>query len=81
MGSKYYGYLVFKVVAKLKYLAAIIGGHVLAWLPPIVRYMTKQNSIWSKALKWNCVLSDKHIFQEITFIPEFPGSNFLPPTF
>ena len=58
--------LVFKVVAKLKYLVAIISGHVLAWLPPIVRFMTKQNSISSKALimpltKWNCVLSQKHL--------------------
>ena len=46
-------YLVFKVVAKLTYLVAIIGGHVTAKLPAklpyIVKFMTKQNSIWSKA--------------------------------
>ena len=43
-------YLVFKVhvVAKLTYLVAIIGGHVTAKLPHILRFMTKQNSIWSK---------------------------------
>ena len=56
--------MVFKVVAKLTYLVATIGGHVTARLPPIVRFMTKQNSIWSKALImpltiWNCVLSYK----------------------
>ena len=50
------------VAAKLTYLAAIIGGHVTAKLPHILRFMTKQNSIWSKALImpltiWNCVLS------------------------
>ena len=43
-------YLVFKVVAKLTYLVAIIGGHVTAQVPHIVRFMTKQYSIWSKAL-------------------------------
>ena len=43
-------YLVFKVVAKLTYLVAIIGDHVTAQLLPIVRFTTKQNSIWSKAL-------------------------------
>ena len=58
-------YLVFMVVAKLSYLVAIFGGHVTAGLPPIVRFKTKQNSIWSKALimplnVWNCVLSNKH---------------------
>ena len=56
--------------------------------------MTKQNSIWSKALImpltiWNCVLSYKQgnysvkiglFFQIITFITEFPGSNSLLPT-
>ena len=57
-------YLVFKVVAEQAYLVAIIGGHVTDQLPPIVRFMTKQNSIWSKALImpmtiWNCVLSYK----------------------
>ena len=40
--------------------------------------------------KWNCLInlsitcSSLKIglfFQEITLIPEFPGSNFLPPTF
>ena len=41
-----------------------MGGTVIAQLPPIVRFMTKQNSIWSKALImpltiWNCVLSHK----------------------
>ena len=56
--------LVFKIVAKLTYQVAIMGGYVTAWLPPIVRFMTKQNSIWSKALTmpltiWNYVLSYK----------------------
>ena len=55
-------YPIFKVVAKLTYVVAIIGGHVTARLLPIIRFMTKQNSIWSKALImpltiWNCVLS------------------------
>ena len=85
------------MVAKLTYPVAVIGGHVAAQLPPIVRFMTKHNSVWSEALimpltLWNCVLSDKqkqksyfsenlHVLQEITFITEFPGSNFLLPTF
>ena len=86
-------YLLFKVVAKLTYLVAIIGGHVTALLSPIVRFMTKQNSIWSKALImpltiWNCILSYKHnfavkislLFQKNTSITEFPGSNCLLPT-
>ena len=60
-----YNNLVFKVVAKLTYLVAITGGHETARLPPMVSFMTKQNSIWSKALImpltiWNCVLSYKH---------------------
>ena len=63
-------------------------------LQSIVRFKTKQNSIWSKALImpliiWKCVLSHKHkiIFSEnqlavpkITFITECPGTNFLLPT-
>ena len=64
-------YLEFKSVAKLTYLVAIIGGHVTAWLPPIVRYMTKQNFKWSKALimpltRWNLCLSykQKNYFSE-----------------
>ena len=87
--------MVFKAVAKLTYPVANIGGCVTAWLPPIVNFMTKQNSIWSKALImpltiWNCVLSINIriisvkiglFFQEITFRTEFPGSNFLLPTF
>ena len=43
-------YLVFKVAAKLTYIVAITGEHETAKLPQIVRFMTKQNSIWSKAL-------------------------------
>ena len=43
-------YLVFKVVAKLTYLVTIICGHETAGLPSVVSFMTKQNSIWSKAL-------------------------------
>ena len=35
-------YLVLKVVAKLTYLVAIIGGHNTARLPPIIRFMTKK---------------------------------------
>ena len=64
-------YLVFKVVAKLTYLVAIIGSLVTTRLPLLVRFMTKQNSIWSKALImpltiWNCVLSykQKNYFSE-----------------
>ena len=30
------------MAAKLTFLVAIISGHVTAWLPPIVRFMTKQ---------------------------------------
>ena len=89
------GYLVFKVIAKLTYLVAILGGHVTAWLPPIIRLMIKQNSIWSKALLmpltiWNCVcltmgrVSSVKIglfFQEIIFRTEFPGSDSVLPTF
>ena len=41
-------YLEFKVVAKLTYLVAIIGGHVIARLPPVVRFMTKHNSIYGQ---------------------------------
>ena len=82
-------YLVLKVVAKLAHLVAIIGGHVTAQFPPIVKFITKHNSILSKALImpltiWNRVcLINKRIssfsvqillfFQEITFITEFPG--------
>ena len=76
----------FKVEAKVTYLVAVIGGHVAALLPPIVRFMTKQNSIWSKALImpltiWDCVLSYKQkycfsgnrlVLQRITFKTEFP---------
>ena len=66
-------------------------------LPPIVRLTTKQNckGMGLKALIiplpiWNCVyLINRRIisvkiglfFQEITFIIEFPGSNFLLHTF
>ena len=58
-------YLLFKTVAKLTSMVAIFGGHVTAGLPPIVRFKTKQNYIWSKALIMpltigNCVLSYKH---------------------
>ena len=54
------------VVAKLTYLVANICGLVTTRLPPLVRFMTKQNSIWSKALImpltiWNCVLSYGHM--------------------
>ena len=46
-------------------LVAKTGGHITAQLPPVlvvVRFKTKQNSIWPKALTmpltiWNCVLS------------------------
>ena len=79
------------VVAKLTYLKAIIVDHVTAKLPHIVRFMTKQNYIWSKALImpltiWNCVLSDKKknyfsVKISLFFQTEFPGSNFLLLTF
>ena len=42
-----------EVGSKLTYLVATIGGHVTAHLPPapvVVKFKTKQNSIWSKAL-------------------------------
>ena len=81
------------VVAKLTYLVAIFGGHVTAGLPPIVRFKTKQNSIWSKALImpltiWNCVLfyTHKNFFSENQLavpknnfhtITNFPGRNVL----
>ena len=75
-------YLVFKVIAKLTYLVAIIGGHITAWLPPIIRFMTKQNSIWSKALimpltTWNCVLSykQKNYFRAIPAKFTTPGGT------
>ena len=48
----------------------MIGGQVTAQFPPIVIFMTKQNSIGSKALImpltiWNCVLSyKKNYFSE-----------------
>ena len=46
----------------ITYPVANIGDSVIAQLPPFVRYMTKHNSIWSKALImpltiWNYVLS------------------------
>ena len=49
------------MVANLTYPVANIGGHVIAHLPSFVRFMTKHNSIWSKALIMplairNCVL-------------------------
>ena len=54
-------YLVGKAVANLTHLVANIGGYITTWLISIVRFMTKQNSIWSKVLImpltiWNCVL-------------------------
>ena len=83
-----------KVVAKLTYPVANIGGHVIAQLPSFVRFMTKHNSIWSKALIMPltygikfCLISKRIItvkmgmfFQEITSIKEFPGGNCLLPT-
>ena len=79
-----------------KYLLPGIKGSSKTYKPstaqllPIVRFMTKQNSIWSKALImpltiWNCVCLINRIiipvfFQEITFTTEFLGSNFLLPT-
>ena len=52
-----------------------MGGHVTAQLPPIIRFMTKQNCVWSKALimpltVWNCVLSykEKSYFSENQFV-------------
>ena len=38
-----------KVVARLTYPVANVGGHVIAQLPSFVRFTTKHNSIWSKA--------------------------------
>ena len=75
MGSKY---LIFKVGEKLTYLEAIIGGHVTARVQPIVRFMTKQESIWSKELImpltiWNCVLTYKH---KIKFSENLPRNYF-----
>ena len=66
--------MVFMVVVKLTYLVAIMGGHVTARSPVIIRSMTKQNSMWSMALImpltiWNCVLSykEKSYFSENYF--------------
>ena len=42
-----------EVGGKLTYLVAKTGGHITAHLPlapVVVLFMTKQNSIWSKAL-------------------------------
>ena len=80
---------------KLTYLVSIMGGHVAARLPPIIRFMIKQNSIWSKALImsltiWNCVSSykGKSYFSENWLVfprnhvhYRIPGSNLLLPTF
>ena len=87
--------LVFKVVAKLTYMVAITGGHETARLPPLVSFTTKQNSKLSKALIMPltirivfCHINTRIVsvkiglfFQENTFTTEFPGSNFLLPTF
>ena len=82
--------LVFKVVAKLTYLV-IMGGHVTARLPPIIRFMIKQNCIWSKALInlsppygiVFCLINRRIIsvkislfFQRIVFVAGFPGNFF-----
>ena len=82
---------------KLSCLLANIGGCMTAQLPPIVRSMTKQTFIWSKAfiifafdqMELCFVLISRRIisvkiglfFQEITFITEFPCGNFLLPRF
>ena len=91
MGSNSkYLLLVFKVVAKTNIPNSNYWWPCNSPVPPIVRFMTKQNFIWSKALMplliWNCVcLINRRIIsvkiQEITFRTEFPGSNFLLPTF
>ena len=44
------GFLVYKVVAKLSYLVANIGGHMTTLLPPIVRSMTKQTSKFGECI-------------------------------
>ena len=52
-----------KIGSKLTFLAAKFGGHIIAHWPSIqvvVRFKTKQNPIWSKALTmpltiWNYV--------------------------
>ena len=68
-GSKYL--LAGKKKAKLTNPIANIGCRVIDQLPSFVRFMTKYNSIWSKALimpliMWNCVLSyqQKNNFSE-----------------
>ena len=79
-------YLVLKVVAKLTYLVAIIGGHVTTKLPHILRFMTKQNSIRSKALImpltiWNCVLSYKkknYLSENLLVLPRNYFQNRIP---
>ena len=85
-------YLVFKVIAKLTFLAASIGGHATVQLPAIIRFMTKQISIWPKALiiTWNCVLSYKqgiHVIPpessgrvpEMELTSRAPGKDAKPP--
>ena len=83
------------VVTKLTYRVAIIGCHVTAWLPAIVRFMTKQNSMvkgiddaFDHYGLVFCLINRRIIsvkislfFQEINFITESLGSNFLLPTF
>ena len=83
--------LVFKVVAKLKYLVAIIGGHLTTNCQIYDR--TKFHKVKGIDNAFDqmelCFVSKTFIssvkiglvFQEITFIPEFLGSNFLLPTF
>ena len=75
-----------KVVAKQTYPVANIGGHVIAQLPSVVRFMTKHNSIWSKALVmpltiWNCVLSyqeKKNFSENGRVLPENYFHNRIP---
>ena len=89
-------YLVFKVVAKLTYLVAIIGGHACNSIVTAhcqIYNQTKFHLVKSLIMPLtirNCVLSYKKkncfskiglFLQEITFRTEFPGSNFLLPTF
>ena len=75
----HYKYLLpgIKDSSKLTYLVANIGGCTTAYLPPIIRSMTKQNSIWSKAL----VMSNKqkNYFSKNWFVlPRYYFQNRIP---
>ena len=75
-------YLVFKVVAKLTYLVAI-----MSCLTTYYQIYDQTKFLWPYGIVF-CLINRRNIsvkiglfFQGITFIKEFPGSNILLPTF